>query len=51
MNTTGSFHSAAKFSDSWKDPILTAASPKKQSVTRGCLRYLEAKAAPTASGI
>ncbi|MBZ5566114.1 MAG: hypothetical protein LAP13_27310, partial [Acidobacteriia bacterium] len=31
--------------------MFTAASPKKQSVTRGCFRYLEAKAAPTASGI
>ena len=31
--TTGSFHTAARLSDSWKVPSLEAPSPKKQAVT------------------
>ncbi len=35
QNSTGSFQSAARFSDSWNSPSATAPSPKKQAVTRG----------------
>ncbi len=33
MKITGSFHTAAKFSASWKAPILVVPSPKKQTET------------------
>ena len=36
----GSFHSAASEHASWNPPMLTAPSPKKQSVTRPSPRYL-----------
>ena len=51
MKTMGSFHSAASERPSWKPPMLTAPSPKKQSVTRPSSRYLLAKATPAASGM
>ena len=50
MNTTGSFHSAASETPSWKAPWLTAPSPKKHSVTRPSPRYFDANATPAASG-
>ncbi len=49
--TTGSFQSAAMFSDSWNAPMFTAASPKKTSVTWSRCRYFVANATPVASGI
>jgi hypothetical protein len=33
MKTTGSFHTAAMFSDSWNAPCLDAPSPKNVSTT------------------
>ncbi len=34
-NTTGSFHSLATLSDSWKAPMLVAPSPKMLITTSG----------------
>jgi hypothetical protein len=49
-NSTGSFHSAARFNDSWNSPSATAPSPKKQAAMppRSC--SCSASARPTASG-
>jgi hypothetical protein len=33
MKMTGSFQTAARFSASWKAPMLVAPSPRKQTVT------------------
>ena len=54
--TTGSFHSDARFSDSWNAPCLEAPSPKNDRTTWGgspSLRLLTcaAKATPVACGI
>ena len=38
-------------SASWKAPLFTAASPKKQTATWSVSRYLAAKAMPVASGM
>ena len=40
--TTGSFHTTAKFSASWKAPILVVPSPKKQTETSLCAEILRA---------
>ncbi len=50
-NSTGSFQTEARFTDSWNDPVLVAPSPKKQTVMFGdfCMRWLSAD--PTAMGM
>ena len=48
MNTTGSAHTAARLSASWKAPMLVAPSPKKQTVTWPVPRYCADHAAPLA---
>ena len=50
QNSTGSRHSAARFSDSWKAPSATAPSPKKQAVTRSSFCNFAASPSPVASG-
>ena len=47
-NTTGSFHSAARFSVSWKAPWLAAPSPMKETATPGLPCICRDSAAPTA---
>ena len=47
-NTTGSFQTAARLSDSWKAPMLVVPSPKKATATRGSPRYCADHAAPSA---
>ena len=48
--TTGSFHSAARFSDSWKAPWLAAPSPVTATATRSVPWWRKAKACPSAGG-
>ena len=48
-NSTGSFHSAARFIDSWNAPSATAPSPKKHAVTRRSSRRRSAQLATPAS--
>src|SRR3974377_1429891 len=47
---TGSFHTAAKLSASWKAPILVVPSPKKQTETSSWPLYCARSAAPQAIG-
>ena len=39
QNSTGRFHKAARFIDSWNSPSATAPSPKKHAVTRWTLLH------------
>ncbi len=48
---TGSFHSAARFKDSWNEPWLAAPSPKKATATQSWPSFLAASAAPQAIGM
>ncbi len=48
--TTGSFHSAERFIDSWVVPRLLAPSPKNDITTASSPRICAAVAIPTASG-
>ena len=48
---TGSFHTAARLSDSWKTPWLEAPSPKKATATLSVPCSLAARPAPVASGM
>ena len=47
---TGSFHTAAKLSASWKAPMFVAPSPKKQTATWSVPRTCADQAAPAATG-
>src|SRR4029077_771514 len=47
-NTTGSFHTTARLSDSWNAPMLVVPSPKNATATRGSPRYCADHAAPSA---
>src|ERR1700684_3026454 len=47
---TGSFQTAAKFSASWKAPILVVPSPKKQTETSLSPLYWARQAAPQVIG-
>ena len=49
--TTGSRHTAARFSDSWKTPWFEAPSPKNATTTVSSPRSFAASAAPHDSGI
>lgn len=49
-NTTGSFHTAARFSASWKAPMLVVPSPKKQTAAWQVPRYWADQAALVAIG-
>ena len=49
-NTTGSFHTAARFSASWKSPSLVAPSPVNAAATRRSPRSCAARARPSATG-
>ena len=46
--TTGSLYTAAKFSASWKAPMLVVPSPKKHTATWSVPRYWADQAAPLA---
>ena len=48
--TTGSRHTAARFTASWNAPMLVAPSPKKHTVTWPVRRILAAQASPQATG-
>ena len=48
--TTGAFQTTARFSASWKAPMLVVPSPKKQTATWPECRYWADQAAPTAIG-
>ena len=50
-NSTGSFHTAARFKASWKSPSLVAPSPVKVAATRFSPRSWAARARPSATGI
>src|SRR5437870_7515404 len=47
---TGSFHTAARLSASWKAPMLVAPSPKNAQATCFVPRYCADQAAPAAIG-
>ena len=47
---TGAFHTAARLSASWKEPMFVVPSPKKQTATCSEPRYCADQAAPTAIG-
>ena len=49
-NSAGTFHSWARFSDSWNVPMFVAPSPKNATATRGSLRIWKASAAPVIAG-
>ncbi|MNN77626.1 hypothetical protein D3C81_1941100 [compost metagenome] len=49
-NTTGSFHTEARFSASWKAPMLLAPSPKLHTVTCPLFFSCAAQARPLAIG-
>ena len=51
MKTTGSFHSWARLSDSWKAPMFVAPSPKLAMATRSCPCSWAARANPLAIGM
>ena len=48
--SAGTFQSCARLSDSWNVPVFVAPSPKNATPTRGCLRNLNASAAPVIAG-
>ena len=48
--TTGSRHTAARFTASWNAPMLVVPSPKKHTVTASVRRILAAQASPQAIG-
>src|SRR5712692_6536717 len=50
MNSTGSAHTAARLSASWKAPMLVAPSPKNATATWLLPRSLADQAAPAAMG-
>src|SRR5580658_8704974 len=50
MNSTGSFHTAARLSASWNAPMLVAPSPKNATAIWPLPRNLADQAAPAASG-
>ena len=49
-NTTGSGHTAARFTASWNAPMLVVPSPKKHTVTWPLPRNWADQASPQATG-